>query len=293
MSTNSGAAPEPIRTLICDDEPDARKGLLALLAGDAQIAVVGQARNGREAAALIDEADPELVFLDIQMPELDGFGALAEVRRRGRVADAPVVVFVTAYDEYALRAFEVHALDYLLKPFSDERFAEALQLAKLRVRQRRAGELGQQLAALLDDAVPAPDHPLGPEREVQPVAPHDGAAAAMAPRYPDRVAVRTAKQVVFVPVGDIDWIEADDYYAKLHIGGRAYLIRETMASLEARLDPTRFARVHRSAIVNLDRVRTLQPYVRGAHVLTLSDGTRLTLSRSRRESFERALGCRL
>jgi two-component system, LytTR family, response regulator len=293
MSVSAGASSEPIRTLVCDDEPDARKGLLALLSRDAQIAVVGEARNGREAATLIYEADPELVFLDIQMPELDGFGALAEVRRRGRVMDAPVVVFVTAYDEYALRAFEVHALDYLLKPFSDERFAEALRLAKARVRQRRAGELTQQLAALLDDAVPPAVDVTDTDRDEPSSSAHLHHGTVAAARYPDRIAVRTAKQVVFLPVGHIDWIEADDYYSKLHIGGRAYLIRETMGSLEARLDPTRFARVHRSAIVNLDRVQTLQPYFRGAHVLTLRDGTRLTLSRSRRESFERALGCRL
>ena len=290
--SNAPISSEPIRTLVCDDEPDARKGLLELLSQDSQIVVVGEARHGREAATLIDTVDPELVFLDIQMPELDGFGALAELRRRGRVVDAPVVVFVTAYDEYALRAFEVHALDYLLKPFSDERFAEALHLAKARVRQRRAGELGQQLAALLDDAVPTLNHASDPDEHAPSSASLDQASDPTT-RYPQRIAVRTAKQVVFLPVVDIDWIEADDYYAKLHIGGRAYLIRETMGSLEARLDPGRFARVHRSAIVNLERVQTLQPYFRGAHVLTLHDGTRLTLSRSRRESFERALGCRL
>jgi two-component system LytT family response regulator len=292
VTANGGVSAEPIRTLVCDDEPDAREGLLALLSADLQITVVGQARTGREAATLIEETRPELVFLDIQMPELDGFGALAHVERRARAVDTPVVVFVTAYDEYALRAFEVHALDYLLKPFSDERFTEALNIAKVRVRQRRAGELGQQLAALLDDAVPAAHQPPDPELPALPISGLEHGTRA-ATRYVDRLAVRTAKQVVFVRVDDIDWIEADDYYSKLHIGGRTYLIRETMGSLETRLDPARFARVHRSAIVNLDRVQTLQPYFRGAHVLTLRDGTRLTLSRSRRASFERALGCRL
>src|SRR5919199_1999267 len=136
---------ELIRTLVCDDEPDAREGLLGLLRGDAEVALVGEARTGREAVALIEREAPDLVFLDIQMPELDGFGVIEAVG----AARMPVVVFVTAYDEYALKAFDVHALDYLLKPFSDARFAEALALAKARVRQRRAGELGQQLAALL------------------------------------------------------------------------------------------------------------------------------------------------
>jgi two-component system LytT family response regulator len=280
---------QPIRTIVCDDEPDAREGILALLAGDPQITVTGQASTGIEAARLIEETRPELVFLDIQMPELDGFDALERVAAGHR----PAVVFVTAHDEHALHAFDVQALDYLLKPFSDERFNEALQRAKTQVRQRRAGQLVEQFAAFIDDSLadgggadrPAAAPPQVGASAVQPAAPSY--------RHTDRFMVRTSKQVVFVKVDDVDWIEADDYYAKLHVGGRAYLIRETMQSLESRLDPRRFARVHRSAIVNLDRIQAMQPYFRGAHVLTLRDGTRLTLSRSRRASFERALGCRL
>jgi two-component system LytT family response regulator len=267
---------EPIRTLICDDEPDAREGLSELLRGDPEVVVVGQARSGREAVALVEEMRPELVFLDVQMPGLDGFGVVQAVGAER----APVVVFVTAYDEYALRAFEVHALDYLLKPFSDARFADALRLAKARVRQRRAGELVPELAALLGDERRTPGA----------AAP---APAAARPLYLDRITVRTGNQVYFVRVDDIDWIEADDYYAKLHVAGRTHLVRETMQRLASKLDPRRFVRVHRSAIVNLERVQRLQPYFRGAHVLTLNDGTRLTLSRSRRAQFERALGSRL
>jgi two-component system, LytTR family, response regulator len=280
---------QPIRTIICDDEPDAREGLLALLARDPEIAVIGQASNGAEAAALIEEGRPELVFLDIQMPEVDGFGALDRVSPER----APVIVFVTAHDEHALHAFDVRALDYLLKPFSDERFAEALRRAKAQVRQRRAGELVDQFAAILDRsfATDGGDHAL-PAPTLEKAG---SVARATEPSsgHTARVMVRTSKQVVFVKVDDIDWIEADDYYAKLHVGGRSYLIRETMRSLESRLDPKRFARVHRSAIVNLERIQAMQPYFRGAHVLTLRDGTRLTLSRSRRADFERALGCRL
>jgi two-component system, LytTR family, response regulator len=284
---------QPISTIVCDDEPDAREGLLALLARDPQVVVVGQAATGLETARLIEEQRPELVFLDIQMPEVDGFGAL------GRLEGGcePVVVFVTAHDEHALRAFDVRALDYLLKPFSDERFGQALSSAKTRVRQRRAGEIVDQFAALVDASLDeqSPEHgaPTPALHEGDPTtAPSAYASPHAAPRA-DRIMVRTTKQVVFVRVDDVDWIEADDYYAKLHVGGHAYLIRETMQSLETRLDPKRFARVHRSAIVNLDRIKAMQPYFRGAHVLTLSDGTRLTLSRSRRASFERALGCRL
>jgi two-component system LytT family response regulator len=276
---------QPISTVVCDDEPDAREGILALLADDPQVVVVGQAGTGLEAARLIEQQRPELVFLDIQMPELDGFGALAQLGG----GHAPVVVFVTAHDQHALHAFDVHAIDYLLKPFSNERFGEALSHAKTSVRQRRAGEIIEQFAAVIDDSLDEQEQRTTTGASVATAAP----AEPPTPRHADRIMVRTTNQVVFVRVQDVDWIEADDYYAKLHVGGRAYLIRETMQSLESRLDPRRFVRVHRSAIVNLDRINAMQPYFRGAHVLTLSDGTRLTLSRSRRASFERALGCQL
>lgn len=276
---------QPIQTIVVDDEPDAREGIRALLATDAEIAVTGEARSGHEAAALMVRARPDLVFLDVQMPGLDGFAALEEIPDDCR----PIVVFVTAYDDYALRAFDVHALDYLLKPFTDERFTEALGLAKQRVRQRRAGDLGQQLAALLGGGSPAPPTPpqCGSERA------SEAAGTASADGTMDRLMVPTAKGTVFIRAEEIDWVEADDYYVRLHVGGRSYLIRETMQKLEARLDPRRFVRVHRSAIVNLDRVKTLQPYFHGAHVLTLTDGTQVTLSRSRRARFERAVGWRL
>jgi len=281
---------QPIRTIICDDEPDAREGLLALLARDPEIAVSGQASNGAEAVALIEDTRPELIFLDIQMPELDGFGALDRISSE----QAPVVVFVTAHDEHALHAFDVRALDYLLKPFSDERFAEALRRAKTQVRQRRAGALVDQFAAIIDYSI-TPEAGGGRLPLATALGKVTSVARAEEPTPPHtaRIMVRTSKQVVFVKVDDVDWIEADDYYAKLHVGGRSYLIRETMRSLESRLDPKRFARVHRSAIVNLERIQAMQPYFRGAHVLTLRDGTRLTLSRTRRADFERALGCRL
>ena len=277
-----------IRTLVCDDEPEAREGVLALLQHDPEIAIVGEAGDGREAVTLIEQLRPELVFLDVQMPELDGFGVLAAVP-----APHPVVVFVTAYDAYTLRAFEVHALDYLLKPFGDARFAEALGAAKARVHERQAGELGQQITALLQANLGAPGaepHRVG--------APADAAgaaepSAAERPAYLDRVMVRIARQAHPIKVEDIDWIEADDYYAKLHVAGRSYLVREPMQDLERRLDPKRFIRIHRSTIVNIDRVKLVQPYFHGAHVVTLKDGTRVRLSRSKRAAFERALGGRL
>jgi two-component system LytT family response regulator len=264
---------EPIHTAIADDEPDAREGIRELLGKDSDIIVVGEARTGPEAVALIRDLRPELVFLDVQMPELDGFAALAAAQ----TGPLPVVIFVTAYDDYALRAFEVHAADYLLKPFSDERFAEALRGGKEQVRQRRIGEVGHHLAELLST-------------ETAPTSPE---ARHADERHLDRMMVRTAKGSIFLRTDDIDWIQADDYYARLHVGGRSYLIRETMRHLEKCLDPHRFVRVHRSAIVNIDRVQSLQPYFRGGHVLTLSDGTRVAMSRSRRANLEQAVGWRI
>jgi len=274
---------EAIRTLVVDDEPEAREGVRGLLARDPEVEIVGECRTGREAVAAIGRARPDLVLLDIQMPELDGFGVLAEVG----AGAMPHVVFITAYDHYALRAFEAHALDYLLKPFSDVRFADALARAKIQVRQRQAGELGRKLAELLGDGV------ADPPREADAPGPAPAADAAPARPYLDRIMVRLARNISFVRVEEIDWIEAADYYAKLHVAKRAHLIRETMQELEKKLDPARFVRVHRSAIVNVDRIQTLQPFFRGGHVILLRDGTRLSLSRSRRAALEQALGWRI
>jgi two-component system, LytTR family, response regulator len=269
---------DPIRTVVVDDEPEARAGVLDLLSGDTEILVVGQASTGLEGVEVISGSRPELVFLDIQMPELDGFGVLAKLGQ-----NLPVVVFATAYDEYALRAFEVHAIDYLLKPFSDERFREALAHAKLQVRERRVGQLGQQLAGLL--------HTDG--EQAGGASPSEGQteeSAGSPGRYLDRMMVPTTNGLSLVRVEEIDWIEARNYCAKLHVGQREYLIRETMQHLAAKLDPGRFVRIHRSAIVNIDRIESLEPYFHGGYVVLLHDRTRLTLSRTRRAALERALG---
>jgi two-component system LytT family response regulator len=258
-----------ITTLVADDEAESRAGLLALLGADPEIEVVGEAASGAEAIAALEAQQPELLFLDVQMPGLDGFGVLAALPP----AAVPVVVFVTAYDEYALRAFAAHAQDYLLKPFDDERFAESLAHAKSQVRQRRVGRLGRRLAAELQRERGAPPAP--PERHL------------------DRVTVRDGHGVAFVPVAEIDWIEARNYCARLHVGGREYLLRESLTSLAARLDPARFVRIHRSTIINLDRLHSLEPYFHGSYVVKLRDGTRLTLSRSRRSALEHALGTAL
>lgn len=242
------------RTVVCDDEPDAREGIVELLRRDTEIILVGEARNGTEAAAAIERQSPDLVLLDIQMPKLDGLAVVTEAVNAGR---SPVFVFVTAYDEYALKAFEVHALDYLLKPFSDARFFEAIRLAKARVRERRACAQELEIAAV---------------------------------DYLEHFMVRLGGKVTLLRTADVDWIEADDYYARLHVGERSYLVRETMQRLEVRLDPRRFVRVHRSAIIQIDRLRRIEPHTKRSHVLTLVDGTRLVLSRGRRSALEAAIG---
>jgi two-component system LytT family response regulator len=258
---------EPIRALIVDDEPAARDTIRGLLARDPEVSVVGECGDGRSALETIREAAPQLVFLDVQMPEMDGFTML----RHLHPAEVPVLVFTTAYDQYALRAFEVHALDYLLKPFDDDRFREALARAKERVRQGRVEALSGRLRDLLDDA--------------------EGTGDARG-RYSTRLMVREGERMVVVPVRDIDWIEADGDVLRIHAGRAQYALRETLKDLERRLDPSRLIRIHRSTIVNVDRIRELQPYFRGEYVVILHDGTRLKLSRGCRARLEGVLGGR-
>lgn len=254
----------PIGTLVVDDEREAREGMLDLLRRDAELRIVGVAATGLEAVEAIRHHSPELVLLDVQMPELDGFGVLAAIPR----PDHPVVVFVTAYDEHALRAFEAHALDYLLKPFAEDRFCEAVAHAKTQVHQRRLGALGRGLVS----------------------AAQGGGRPHMGEGRVDRIMARSGEETSVVRVDDIDWIEARNYCVKLHVGRREYLVRESMTRLAARLAPDKFVRIHRSSIINLDRLESLQPYFRGAYIVRLRDGTRLELSRSRKPTLESALG---
>ena len=254
----------PIRTLIVDDEPAARDGIRHLLAANPEIVLAGECSNGREAAAAIRDTAPDLVFLDVQMPGLDGFGVLREVG----VDRAPAVVFVTAFDQYALRAFDVHAIDYLLKPFTDDRFRQSLEQAKQLVRQGRLGDLSSKLAALLDHDEPAPPRP----------------------RYLDRLVVKSGGKVTLLPVGEIEWIDAEGDYVRIHVGKTWHLLRETMKNLEDQLDSARFVRIHRSTIVNLEKVKELQPFFRGEYVVVLHNGTTLKLSRGYRDNLEARLG---
>lgn len=250
-----------ISTLIVDDEPLGRERIRALLSADAEIEVIGECADGRRAIAAIEDGKPDLVFLDVQMPEVDGFGVLDAIYSERM----PAIIFVTAYDRYAVKAFEVHALDYLLKSFDRERFHAALQRAKEEIRRSKGGALNERLAGLLEDLQARKDRPT-------------------------RLAIKSAGRIVFLRVEEIDWVEAADNYVRVHSGREAHLIRETLHSLEQRLDPAKFLRIHRSSLVNLDRIRELQPIFHGDYVVKLTDGTELTLSRNYRERLLQPLG---
>jgi two-component system LytT family response regulator len=258
--------------MVVDDEPLARQRIEDLLAHEANIAIVGSADNGRAAVDAIRSLSPDLLFLDVQMPGMTGL----EVARTIGPDDMPVTIFVTAYDQHALQAFDVAALDYLVKPFDDDRFAEALRRARRAAELRDAGELQERLRTMLGQEMPA-----------VPSAPQPAVSAS---HYLQRVPVESRGKVQFIAVDDIDYIAASGPYAELVVATRRHLIRETMQSLEERLDPARFMRVHRSAIVQLDRVDTLHRGAGGDYELQLKDGTRVRVSRSKREELERRLG---
>jgi two-component system, LytTR family, response regulator len=258
-----------IRALIVDDEPAARDAIRSLLAGDADIHIVGECADGRTALRAIASTAPELLFLDVQMPEMDGFTMLRQLDP----ARLPVVVFVTAFDQYALRAFDVHAADYLLKPFDDDRFRDAVSRAKQSVRAGQLGRLSEELRALLDG-----------------VAPSAPAARTAAGPYLKRLVIKSGGRVTLLNVRDIDWIEAEGDYVKIHVAKVWHLLRETMKRLEAQFDPARFVRIHRSTIVNVERIKELQPYFRGEYVVILQDGKSLKLSRGYKEHLESVLG---
>jgi len=249
---------DSIRSIIADDEPLARRGIRQLLINHRDIEVVAETRNGRETVRAIRELRPQLLFLDVQMPELDGFDVLREIGPR----TMPAVIFVTAHDEFAVRAFDAHALDYLVKPLEEKRFAEALERMRERIRSVQAVDESRKLSALL--------------------------AARDQERAKQRIMVPTSARDLVLDADEIDWIEADDYYAAVHARHGRHLIRESLASLEQRLDSSRFLRAHRSAIVNVDRVRELTSD-QGETLLVLSDGVRVPVSRRRRAQVTRAL----
>jgi two-component system LytT family response regulator len=258
-----------LRVLIVDDEPLARERIRSLLKRHRDVEITSECADGPAAVAAINRLAPDVVFLDVQMPRMDGFEVLRAILPRegpGNAArPAPAVIFVTAFDQYALRAFDANALDYLLKPFDRERFERALSRARRHIESGKREHLNARLEALV--------------RALEP-----------GPRFLDRLVIRNAGRVVFLKSDEIDWIEAAGNYACLHSGADSHLLRETMSTLEAKLDPAKFARIHRSAIVNLDRVKEIQPSFHGDAVVLLRGGKRLPLSRNYREKLHQHLG---
>ena len=265
-------APEAITVLVVDDEPPARRGLRALLEREPGVEVVGEARSGREAVDAIRAMRPDLVFLDVQMPDGDGFDVVREVG----VDHMPVVVFATAYDSYALRAFEVHALDYLLKPYDRERFGAALERARGQLRQRREPAGPDTAGAAAVDA-----------RLLALVERLDGRTPWL-----DRLAVSVGSRQRLVDIADVDYFEAETNYVRAHVGARSHLVRTTLTALEGKLDPARWLRVHRSLVVQLARIAEVEPLFAGEYVLFLRDGRRLTSGRTYRAALQAALRLR-
>ena len=261
-----------LRTVIVDDEPLARERIRSLLERHRDVEIAAECADGQAAVSAITRLAPDLVFLDVQMPRMDGFEVLRAILLRDAngaraksgaslgPCPAPTIIFVTAYDQYALRAFDANALDYLLKPFDRERFERALTRARRQIESEKRDHLSSRLEALV--------------RALEP-----------APRFLNRLVVRNAGRVNFLKAEEIDWIEAAGNYACIHSGAESHLLRETMATLEAKLDPAKFVRIHRSAIVNLDRVKEIQPSFHGDAVVLLRGGKRLPLSRNYREKL--------
>jgi len=250
-----------IRALIVDDEPLARERICEMLQSDPEMEVIGECASGQQAVEAIRQDSPDLVFLDVEMPGKDGFAVLEELEPE-RI---PVVVFVTAYDQYAVRAFEVHALDYLLKPFDQERFEKTLRRAKTHLQNEKSENITERILSALEEIKARPVHL-------------------------ERLVIKMNGHVFFVKTEEIDWLEAEGNYVRLHAGKESYLLRDTISALESQLDPKRFVRVHRSAIVNIDRIQELQPWFHGEYRIILREGVQLTLSRSYREKLHDLLG---
>lgn len=251
----------PIKALIADDEALARKFIRRMLKDDHEIEIVGECSNGREALAMIRKQNPDLVFLDVQMPEMDGFAVLDSIETER----LPEIIFATAYEQYAIRAFELHALDYLLKPFDQTRFKDAIKHAKERFRSERQNEGRIQINALLE-------------------------SIKTKPQYLDRLMIKAAGRITFLSTDEITWIEADDKYVHLHTDKINPMVRQTLSAMETQLDPKKFRRIHRSAIVNVERIKELQPLFSGEHSILLVDGTKLTLSRNYKDKLFELLG---
>ncbi len=260
-----------IRVLVVDDERIAREGICMHLASEPDVEIIAECANGIDAVSIIKERLPDLVFLDVQMPGLDGFGVVEAVGSE----QMPTVIFVTAYDKYALRAFDIHALDYLLKPFDGERFSKALGRARVQINQASGAGINNRLLSLLADIKS------GQESRVE--------SSEAKPKYVERLVIKSAGRISFLNVDEVDWIEAADNYVELHAGREAHLVRETMNALETKLDPAKFLRIRRSTIINIERIKELKPLFRGEYVIILKNGKELTSSRRYRHHLSRLL----
>jgi len=252
---------KPIRVLIVDDEPFARKRLRELLKDDSEIAIIGECANGAETISATRELAPDLIFLDVQMPGIDGLAVSETLNDK----QSPLVIFVTAYDQYAVQAFAVQAVDYLLKPFDRARFAQALQRAKDRLREKRRDDMNRQILDLLSEIKDKP-------------------------QYLDRLVIKNNDRVFVLKTDEIDWIEAEGNYVRVHFGKQSSLIRETLSRLAAQLDPRKFPRIHRSRLVNIDRIQELQPWSHRDWRIILRNGAELRLSRNYRDGLHQLLG---
>jgi two-component system, LytTR family, response regulator len=252
-----------IRCMIVDDEPLAREAIRSCIALDPTLEIVGEAGDGQDAIRAIEDLRPDLLFLDVQMPEVDGFEVLQELMSKS--IKLPLTIFVTAYDSYALRAFEAHALDYLLKPIRGERFKDAVSVAKSRIASDRSRQVTDQLASLL-------------------------ARSELVAGRPKRLPVKVKGRIVFLRLDEIEWIESEGNYVRLHASGESYSLRETLSAVEAKLDPAQFMRIHRCNIVNINHIKDLRPWFTGEYIVRMQSGKELTLTRSYRETLQRLLG---
>jgi len=262
---------QKIRTMIVDDEPLARDALRVMLVADPDIEIVAECGSGLEAIAEIRKQSLDLVFLDVQMPDADGFQVIREIG----IEKMPLTVFVTAYDKYAIRAFDARALDYLLKPFDHERFEDTLRRAKKQIHQQKLGATGEKLLALLGDMRVAPKS--------------HAQQAGSGIEKTTRLAIKSSGRIYFIKTDEIDWVEATGDYVRLHVGNKSHLMRETMNSLHVRLDHKMFLRIHRSSVVNIERVKDIQPLFKGEYIITLTSGIELKSSRGYRHELQNLL----
>lgn len=254
---------QKVRCVIVDDERLARQAIRDLLSADRELELVGEARDGDEALDLLQKTRADLLFLDIQMPEMSGFELIQALETQGTAV--PATIFVTAYDQYALQAFDAQALDYLLKPIDEPRFQRAVASAKTRVASQKGWYSAEQLMNMLS-------------------------GSQLVRKPPTRIPVKAKGRVIFVRLEDVEWIEAEANYLRLHLAGESYLLRETMNSFEARVDGSQFMRIHRSTMVNIDRIRDVQPWFTGEYIVRMKSGKELTLTRTYRDNLRKLLG---